>query len=131
MDDSDWARTVKLIGQSLRQDGLFVAGGHFGLLDGLNAQIDEHGKINKRLRSYRNWKRCLKKSDFSRVYFYKNSANAKIDDYQPENNVLIASKPNSLTPNWVKVVHPCRASWRYSWITATLNSAYIITTRMA
>ncbi len=92
VDDSDWARTVKLIGQSLRQNGLFVASGHFGLLDGLNAQIDEHGKFNKRLRSYRNWKRCLEKSEFSRVYFYKNSANAKIDDYQPENNVLIASK---------------------------------------
>ena len=45
VDDGDWLSTIKSTQKSLKKGGLFVVGGHFGILDGLNVQIDSNGQI--------------------------------------------------------------------------------------
>ena len=92
VEDVEWVNTIKVIGKSLRKGGLFVVGGHFGILDNVNVQIDHNSQINKRLRSRRHWRDTLKKAGFSRVDVYTNNAYLWIDDILPENNVLIATK---------------------------------------
>ena len=46
-----------------------MIGGHFGMLDGIDVQIDEKARINKRLRSMRHWKKRLKECGFSSSRF--------------------------------------------------------------
>lgn len=92
VDDTEWINTIKAVVKVLRKNGLFIVGGHFGFLDGLNVQIDRNGQINKRLRSKRRWTDALRKADFSRVHVYTNNAYLWINDTLPENNVLIATK---------------------------------------
>jgi SAM-dependent methyltransferase len=91
VDDEEWEDTVKQIGHVLRAGGLFVVGGHFGLIDGVNVQLSQDG-VNKRLRSALHWKRSLKQAGFGRTRIYRNSAYLRIRDWIPENNVLIAEK---------------------------------------
>ena len=50
----------------LKDDGLFIVGGHFGFLDKLNIQMDK-GEINKRLRSKRRWVNTLKTANFRKI----------------------------------------------------------------
>ena len=92
VDDSEWTNTIHAVAKSLRKDGLFIVGGHFGYLDGLNVQIDENGQFNKRLRSKRHWKKELRQVGFSDIYCYSNNAYLWIKDPLPENNILIARK---------------------------------------
>ncbi len=40
VDDSEWINTINAIAKVLRKNGLFIVGGHFGSLNGLNVQID-------------------------------------------------------------------------------------------
>jgi len=91
VDDSEWINTINAIAKVLRKNGLFIVGGHFGLLNGLNVQIFDD-QINKRLRSKKNWINILKKAGFRHIYFYKNYAYLYINDTLPENNILIATK---------------------------------------
>ena len=91
VDDTEWKNTIVSIANALKNDGLFIIGGHFGFLDGLNVQIDKNG-INKRLRSKKRWVNNLKASSFRRIKIYRNNAYLWINDTLPENNVLIATK---------------------------------------
>jgi len=92
VDDSEWQDTIYAIGTIIIKGGVFIVGGHFGFLDGLNVQIDEDGNINKRLRSKRHWVYALKKAGFSDIKIYRNYSYLWIKDTLPENNVLIATK---------------------------------------
>jgi len=92
VDDSEWQETIHAVGRITKEGGLFVVGGHFGLLDGLNVQIDRDRHINKRLRSKRHWKHVLKDVGFREVKVYRNHSYLWINDTLPENNVLIATK---------------------------------------
>jgi SAM-dependent methyltransferase len=92
VDDEEWEETVRQVGRVLRAGGIFVVGGHFGLLDGLNVELDSEGAVIKRLRSASHWKRSLKQAGFARARIYRNSAYRYIRDSLPENNVLIAEK---------------------------------------
>ncbi len=92
VDDSEWEDTVGAVGSILRQEGLFVVSGHFGLLGGLNVQIDEAGNINKRLRSIWRWRKVLRKAGFTKIRRHQNNAYLSIKDTLPQNNVLIATK---------------------------------------
>lgn len=91
VDDSEWINTINAIAKVLRKNGLFIIGGHFGLLNGLNVQIN-NGQINKRLRSKKNWINILRKAGFTHINFYMNYAYLYINDTLPENNILIATK---------------------------------------
>jgi len=92
VDDAEWQDTIFSIADVLKNGGLFIIGGHFGFLDGLNVQIDKDGSINKRLRSKRRWVRTLKEAGFRRIEIYRNKAYLWINDSLPENNVLVATK---------------------------------------
>ena len=91
VDDFKWQNTIYSIGKVINKGGIFIIGGHFGILNGLNVQIDNNG-INKRLRSRKHWKKILKRAGFNHVKFYRNYSYLKINDTIPENNVLIATK---------------------------------------
>jgi SAM-dependent methyltransferase len=92
VDDSEWRETIHAVGGALKKGGLFVVGGHFGSLDGLNVQTDKDGYVNKRLRSRGRWMLTLKEAGFANVKIYRNNAYLWINDTLPENNVLIATK---------------------------------------
>lgn len=92
VEDEEWAATIAAVGNILKPGGVFVIGGHFGLIDGLNVQMDKDARINKRLRSKAHWKRVLRSAGFTRIESYKNNAYLWIDDRLPENNVLVAAK---------------------------------------
>jgi SAM-dependent methyltransferase len=92
VSDSEWIDTINKISGVLQKDGLFIVGGHFGYLNGLNCQIDRNGQINKRLRSKKYWKKSLINAGFSNVQVYSNNAYLWIKDTLPENNVLVATK---------------------------------------
>jgi len=91
VDDAEWAETIRQIGNVLEPNGMFIVGGHFGLLDGLNVHISGDGEIYKRLRSRRHWAEILTKAGFRKPRYYKNNAYLAIDDPLPQNNLLIAS----------------------------------------
>jgi len=92
VDDAEWQRTILSISGRLKDGGLLIIGGHFGLLDGLNVQIDRNGGINKRLRSKGRWVSALRSAGFSGIDLYRNNAYLWIRDSLPENNVLVATK---------------------------------------
>ncbi len=92
VDDAEWERTILSIANVLKDGGLFIVGGHFGFLDGLNVQINKNGGINKRLRSKSRWTRTLKKTGFRDIKIHRNNAYLWINDTLPENNVLVATK---------------------------------------
>ena len=91
VDDFEWHKTIYEIGKKMKTGGVFVVGGHFGVLDGLNVQIDKDGKINKRLRSKRRWTHELKTAGFRSITVYRNNAYLWIKDTLPENSVLIGN----------------------------------------
>ena len=92
VDDAEWNLTIKKIAKIIPKNGLFIVGGHFGIFNGLNVQIDKNGQIFKRLRSKNHWKKKLKKEGFTQVTFYKNNAIKWIDESLPQSNIMIASK---------------------------------------
>lgn len=92
VNDSEWNETITKIAGLIPEKGVFIAGGHFGSLNGLNVQIDPNGQINKRLRSKSLWKKTLKRAGFSEVRIYKNNSYLWINDTLPENNILVATK---------------------------------------
>lgn len=92
VDDDEWNSSLKTLHATLKRGGVLVVGGHFGVLDGINVQIDQHGRINKRLRSKRNWEKTLKAIGFKDIKYVNNSAAYSIKRVLPENNILIAIK---------------------------------------
>jgi len=90
VEDQEWSDTISAVADNLDSEGMFVIGGHFGMLDGIDVQIDQNGHINKRLRSKRHWVRKLRESGFSTCRLYRNNAYLGIRDTLPENNILIA-----------------------------------------
>ena len=92
VDDSKWEKAIQSVSKRLKDNGLFIIGGHFGLLDNLNIQVDKNGHINKRIRSRIRWKNALKNAGFSKIFFYKNNAYLWINAPLPENNLIIAKK---------------------------------------
>ncbi|MFC1684562.1 class I SAM-dependent methyltransferase [Pseudomonadota bacterium] len=62
VDDLEWEDTIYAVGNKMNKGGLFIVGGHFGFIDGLNILIDKDGNIIKRLRSKKRWTNVLKKS---------------------------------------------------------------------
>lgn len=91
VDDTEWEETIRQVARILNPNGMFVIGGHFGLLDGLNVHISDDGEIFKRLRSRRHWEVALKNAGFDDRQVYKNNAYLAIDDPLPQNNLLIAT----------------------------------------
>jgi SAM-dependent methyltransferase len=91
VDDQEWIETIQKIYDSLEKGGIFIVGGHFGLLDGLNVQID-NGEVNKRLRSKWNWARSLRRTGFKTYRLYRNYSYLKTRQTFPENSILIAEK---------------------------------------
>ena len=92
VDDSEWSDTIKKVAKLIPENGLFIVGGEFGVANGINVQIDYRGQINKRLRSAAKWKKNLIKEGFSDIKIYKNYSYLWINEMQPENNILIATK---------------------------------------
>jgi SAM-dependent methyltransferase len=92
VDDGEWEETLRQAGRVLTPRGLFVVGGHFGLLDGVNVQFDADNTVNKRLRSLSRWKRSLRRAGFAGTTLYRNTAYLHVFDALPENNVLVAEK---------------------------------------
>lgn len=92
VDDIEWGKTIQVIYNALKDGGVFVVGGHFGLLDNLNVQMDSKFQVNKRLRSKNHWMRMLKNAGFQLVEIKRNYAYLGIDWPLPENHILIASK---------------------------------------
>lgn len=92
VDDGEWEQAILEIGRNIRPGGLFVAGGHFGWLDGVNVQFDGQHRVNKRLRSARRWRRMLAAAGFTGIRLHRNRAYLFIRDSLPENNVLVARK---------------------------------------
>jgi len=92
VDDEEWGDTIKEVSNTLLPGGLFIVGGHFGLLNGLNVQIDQYNQVNKRLRSKKKWIKTLRQAGFSNIHLYHNKSYLKINDTMPENNILIATK---------------------------------------
>jgi len=90
--DDEWEETVRQVGNAIAPGGLFVVGGHFGVMDGVNVQFDSHRAVNKRLRSARHWKRSLQRTGFTDTTILRNPAYLFIDESLPENNVLISRK---------------------------------------
>lgn len=92
VQDDRWRDALAGIGRGLRHGGLLVASGHFGLLDRVDAQVDARGRVNKRLRSRRAWKRTLRDAGFDAVYYRHNPAYRSAVGSLPENNLLFAVK---------------------------------------
>jgi hypothetical protein len=92
VDDEEWSRTIQLIGEAVRPGGLFVASGHFGWFNNANVQIDNHDRVNKRLRSRTCWRKHLYSAGFTNVKFYRNFSYLFVREKLPENNVMIATK---------------------------------------
>lgn len=90
VDDDAFHRTVATLVGALKPGGLLIVGGHFGVFDNLNVQFDRDGRVNKRLRSRRHWRRLLKACDA--VEILRNDAYRHIDSTLPENNILIATR---------------------------------------
>lgn len=91
VDDKEWRISLEKVHKILKNRGLFIVSGYFGLLNGLNVQIDTHG-VNKRLRSYRNWVKTLREIGFDDIKVVKNKNAYNIKRALPENNILIALK---------------------------------------
>lgn len=91
VDDAEWQATIRAVSDCLRPGGLFVVGGHFGWLDGVNVQWDG-GTVNKRLRSARRWRSVLHAAGFDRVRIARNYAYLHASEPLPENNILFAVK---------------------------------------
>lgn len=94
VDDGRFRATVEALCRALAPDGLLFVGGHFGLIGNLNVQFDADGRVNKRLRSRRQWQRLLKGLEGVRVY--RNRAYRRIHATLPENHVLVARKPRAI-----------------------------------
>lgn len=92
VDDGEWAESLSVLADRLVPGGILVVGGHFGLLDGIDVQADRNGRVNKRLRSLRHWRRSLRERGFERFHLYRNDAYLRIRDTLPENSVLVAVK---------------------------------------
>ncbi|RVU36774.1 class I SAM-dependent methyltransferase [Hwanghaeella grinnelliae] len=92
VSDDEWRETIQRMAGVLKPGGLLVVGGWFGSLDGLNAQVDKQGRINKRLRSASNWKRTLASSGFDEIEILRNRMRDGIADAQPENHLLVARR---------------------------------------
>lgn len=91
VDDVEWKCSLTILHAALKKGGILVVSEHFGILDGLNVQVDQHG-VNKRLRSRRNWEKTLKEIGFKDIRFIKNRTALDIKRVLPENNILIAVK---------------------------------------
>lgn len=92
VDNNEWNEGIRLVSNALESGGLFLIGGHFGILNNIDVQVDEQGKSNKRLRSGKYWKRVLKENGFKDIRILKNRNAFYIEDFQPENNLLVAVK---------------------------------------
>jgi SAM-dependent methyltransferase len=92
VDDAEWIQTIKMISQNISHEGVLVVGGHLGILNKLNVQIDKNGQVNKRLRSKRWWKSVLHEHGFNNITISKNNAYLSINDTLPEANILFARK---------------------------------------
>ncbi len=92
VDDAEWTRGLAAIANSLRDGGHLIVGENFGLLNNVDLQFDSENRFNKRLRSQSVWTKSLKSLGFRECIYYRNNAYLFINDTQPENNILIATK---------------------------------------
>lgn len=91
VEDKECIDTIQRVYDLLTDGGIFVIGGHFGWLHGINVQIDGN-TVNKRLRSKRWYFRELQKSGFKKIVYVPNNAYLQLNWLTPEANLLIASK---------------------------------------
>ena len=92
VNDAEWSATIAAVSQVLRPGGVFIVGGHFGLWDGLDVQVDASRASTKRLRSARHWKKELRLNGFRRFRRLRNRAYLRLDTTLPENDLLLARK---------------------------------------
>jgi predicted TPR repeat methyltransferase len=92
VDDTQWTRTIEGVANVLEPGGIFIVGGHFGLINNLNVQYDAQHNVNKKLRSAAHWKATLKEAGFTDIQIHRNRAYLSIADPIPENNILTARR---------------------------------------
>lgn len=90
VDDEEWRATLKEVAAAHRTDGLLIVGGAFGMLDGVNLQVDAEGAHNKRLRSRRRWTTTLRELGYRDIVVRTNPAYLQIDERVPQSHLLFA-----------------------------------------
>ena len=90
VDDQAFERSVAALKAAVKPGGCLVVGGQFGMLDNLNVQFDREGRVTKRLRSYRHWRRSLGPGWKTRRIV--NRAYRLVNATLPEANILFARK---------------------------------------
>lgn len=90
VDDAEWEKTIRTARYNLTNNGLFIASGAFGLFDGLNVGVTSDGRVYKRLRSARRWRRVLKAAGFSHIEIVCNHEYWYGPRSMPHANVLFA-----------------------------------------
>jgi len=89
VDDAEWRTSVERLKAAVKPGGVLVVGGQFGAFS-LNVQWDGAGRVSKRIRSYRRWKRELAGWQVERV---GNPSWRLVAETMPEANLLFARKP--------------------------------------
>lgn len=105
VDDNRWKQAVKNLAGHLKNDGVIVVGGQFGLItqnvqfhntdyfsswdEQLRSEESDVALVNKRIRSLNHWKECARQAGL-RVNCVKKTRQ-KRGIRTPENNVLILS----------------------------------------
>ena len=97
VNDKEWEETVLKVGNVVKENGVFIIGGHFGFFNKINVQHNNQGVYNKRIRSYAAWKKILKKAGFTKIQLYKNDQYLHINQSLPENNVIVATKQSVIS----------------------------------
>jgi SAM-dependent methyltransferase len=90
VDDTKWADTITSVYNKLEPHGVFMVGGHFGIVDN-NVQF-HNNTIDKRLRSKKHWINALQNAGFSKFLFLKNYSYLFYYDTLPESHILVAIK---------------------------------------
>jgi hypothetical protein len=92
VDDNEWKITIKGISDIINSMDYLLLAVTLGCLVIINVQIDNNKLVNKRLRSFCQWKKELKINGFTHVRLYRNNSYLWINDKLPESNIIIAVK---------------------------------------
>jgi cyclopropane fatty-acyl-phospholipid synthase-like methyltransferase len=90
VDDGEWERTLTKVSEKMRNGGILIIGGYFGIIDGINVGFNTDSTVNKRLRSKWRYFRILRKLGFSMIKIKRNRVALDIDVRLPESHILIA-----------------------------------------
>lgn len=92
ISDDDWEKTLRLMVSALKPNGILIISGDFPRWANYNVDFNDDLLVSKRLRKKKYYKKILKDAGCKFIKFYKNKSYLYINDTQPENNLLVASK---------------------------------------